>query len=139
MDTEMSQRIALAGSLKWDDRVKIKDVIFNLKQRLGVKLDVISGGLKNGADSICKKFCLEFDIEFAETPPHDYQWTPYCTEPSYMYGKGYNSKNIYIRNEKLSNDCDILIMFRLKDDDSQFLDDLIKRFQKKGKKILVIN
>jgi hypothetical protein len=139
MVTDMSQKIALAGSLRWDDRVKIKEVIFNLKQRFGDKLDVIGGGLKDGADSICKKFCLEFNIEFAEMPPHDYQWNPFCLEPAYMYGKAYNIKNIYIRNEKLSQECDILILFRVKDDNAQFLDDLIVRFQKKDKKLLVIN
>ena len=135
----MSQKIALAGSLKWDDRIKIKEVIYSLKQKFGSELNVVGGGLKNGADSICKKFCLEFDIEFAEMPPHDYQWNPFCAEPAYMYGKGYNSKNIYIRNEKLAVECDVFILFRIKDDDSQFLDNLIVRFQKKDKKILVIN
>lgn len=135
----MVQKIAITGSLKWDDRIKIKEVIYKLKQKFGPNLYINGGGLTNGVDSIVKKFCLEFDIEFVETPPHNCKWNQYCTEPSYMYNKAYHSKNIYIRNTRLANETSTLILFRLTDDASPFLDDLINRFYKKDKKILVIN
>ena len=131
-------KIAVTGSIRWEGTKKLKDSLFNLKKKVGSELEVISGGI-DGIDMMIRKCCMELEIDYKEIPPCDRQWSHHCIEPAFMFGKSYKNTNIYSRNNKILKECEYLIVFRLKEDDSHFLDDLIIRFQKKGKKILIIN
>ena len=43
-------KVAIVGSRTYTNRKKIKEFIFNLKQKFGKELVVVSGGQKDGAD-----------------------------------------------------------------------------------------
>ena len=135
----MSQKIAMTGSLRWEDKTKIKNTIFSLKKRFGKEREIVCGGLNTGADLEIKKTCMEFEIEYYEMPPYNYQWNSHCMEPAYMYGKQYNSSYIYMRNEKLAKECSVLVLFMLTEDTANHINHLMQRFDSKSKKILVIN
>ena len=53
-------KVAIIGSRMYENTRKIKDTLFNLKQRFGDTLIIISGGAKDGADRFARKYALEF-------------------------------------------------------------------------------
>ena len=61
-------KVAIVGSRRWQNKGKIKDFIFKLKEQYGDELTIVSGGCKDGADIIAKKVALEFDINYVEFP-----------------------------------------------------------------------
>lgn len=128
------KKIAVTGSTMWENRVGIKDLLFDLKKRFGKELVIYSGGLKAGVDIYVRKFCMEFDIELIEVPPRHYQWNYRCLEPSYKYGVEYKANQIYIRNELLAKTADYFFVFIDKDDSTGIFTDLVSRCNKKKKK-----
>ena len=51
-------KIAIVGSRKYENRKKIKDFIFKLKEEKGAQTIIVSGGCKDGADKYAKKYGL---------------------------------------------------------------------------------
>lgn len=85
-----------------------------------------------------KKYCVEFGVNYVEARPNHMEWSTYCIEPPYMYSKYYKPNNYYIRNTKLINYSDVIILYVTKDDTSDVMKDIIKRCNKKGKKIKIL-
>ena len=56
----MMIKIGIVGSRKYTDKRKIKDLIFEIKEKHGDEVEIVSGGQKEGADGLAKKFTLEF-------------------------------------------------------------------------------
>ena len=48
-------KIAIVGSRKYENRKKIKDFIFKLKQEKGIGTIIVSGGAKDGGGTMRKK------------------------------------------------------------------------------------
>ena len=48
-------RVGIVGSRKYENRRKIKEFIFKLKNEKGTDTIVVSGGCKTGADRYAKK------------------------------------------------------------------------------------
>ena len=48
-------KVGIVGSRKYENRKKIKDFIFKLKNEKGTDTIVVSGGCKTGADKYAKK------------------------------------------------------------------------------------
>ena len=60
----MIMRVAIIGSRKYENRRRIQEFIYKLKEKWGDKLEIVSGGQKDGADGYAKKYGLEFDQLF---------------------------------------------------------------------------
>ena len=131
-------RIAITGSRKWEDRLKLKDTIFKLKNKYKSDLTIISGGTAEGVDSLVKKFSLEFDLDYAEARPNHFDWSPYCIEPAYMYNKNFKANNYYIRNTKLVNEADAVILFVTNNEVSPVMKNIVQQCDKKCKKLIII-
>ena len=84
-------KIAIVGSRKYENRKKIKDFIFKLKQEKGEDTTIVSGGCKDGADKYAKKYALEFDMKYAEFPASHESYNIHCILPKYKYGIGCGS------------------------------------------------
>jgi len=132
-------KIVLTGSKTWQNQTKIKDTIFDLKNRLKKNLFIISGGITNGADKIIKKTCLDFEIDYEEIPPFHQNWNSFCSEPAFKYNKKYSPKNFYVQNSLLVENGDIIIIFMSNNDNnSNMIGDIIKKAKEKNKKLIVI-
>lgn len=129
-------KIGITGSRKWDDKLKIKNVIFKLKDK---KCTIVSGGTAEGVDAFVKKFCLEFNLDYAEVRPNHFSWSPYCIEPPYMYGKAFRPNFYYARNTKLVTEIDTLLLFVTNDETSPVMKNLVEQCEKKCKKLVVIS
>ena len=62
-------KIGIVGSRKYENKRKIKETIFNLKQKFGSELVIVSGGCHDGADKYAKKYALELDCSYIEVNP----------------------------------------------------------------------
>jgi len=131
-------KIAITGSRKWEDKRKLKDAIFALKNKYKSDLTLISGGTGEGVDSLVKKFSFEFDLDYAEARPNHLSWSPYCIEPAYMYSKNFKSNNYYIRNTKLVNEADAVILFITKTEASPVMKNIVQQCDKKNKRLIII-
>ena len=77
----MTMKVAIVGSRQYTNKRKIQEFVFKLRQKYGEKLEIVSGGQKEGADGYAKKYALEFDVNYSEFPPahytHNMQRIPY--------------------------------------------------------------
>ena len=92
-------RVGIVGSRKYENRKKIKDFIFKLKNEKGIDTIIVSGGAKYGADRYAKKYALELGLQYQEFPPFHENWNIHCPKNKSDYGKPYNIKNFYARNK----------------------------------------
>ena len=56
-------KVAIVGSRRYENKKKIKDFVFKLKEQYGTDTIIVSGGCKTGADKYAKKYALEFDVK----------------------------------------------------------------------------
>ena len=104
-------KVAIVGSRRYENKKKIKDFIFKLKQQYGEKTIIVSGGCKTGADRYAKKYALELGLMYEEYPPFHESYNLYCTMPESRYGKPYSVKNFHARNKIIAGTSDVVVAF----------------------------
>jgi len=104
-------KVAIVGSRRYENKKKIKDFVFKLKQQYGNKTIVVSGGCKMGADKYAKKYALELGLQYEEYPPFHDVHNLYCTMPSSRYGRPYSVKNYHARNKIIAGTSDFIVAF----------------------------
>ena len=132
-------KLGITGTATFENRRKIKNMIFTIKQQLGDDVLFIGIGDKIGADKHIRKYVLELECKYKEANlPHTPQ-TLYSMMHKNFYSKPYNVKNFFLRNDTFARYIDQLIIF----DDSKGTDrkivNLAKAVNKWKKKIVVIN
>ena len=131
-------RVAIVGSRKYTNKRKIQEFVFKLKQKWGDKLEVVSGGQRDGADGYAKKYALEFDTKYSEFPPSHYQYNQHCVLESYKYGKPYAVWHYHSRNKDLIEYSDVVVAFIPKGITSKGTNSALKEAVKKEKKYVII-
>jgi predicted Rossmann fold nucleotide-binding protein DprA/Smf involved in DNA uptake len=104
-------KIAIVGSRRYENKKKIKDFVFKLKEQYGTDTIIVSGGCKTGADKYAKKYALELGLQYEEYPPFHEVHNLYCTMPSSRYGKDFNMKNFFARNKIIAGTSDFIVAF----------------------------
>ena len=105
-------KIALIGSRTYENKRKIRDMIFKLKNTFGDKLLIASGGTQSGADKYVKKYCLELGVSYIEFNPAHTNKNLYSALPEAYYSKPYHVSQLFHRNELIVKYCDKMICFR---------------------------
>ena len=136
-----SVRVGIVGSRNWQNHKKIKDAIFNLKNKFGENLIIVSGGCPNGADAMAKKYALEFDCFYREYNPSHTNQNLYSAMNEGFYGKPYAPKNFFHRNKLLARGVDYLMAFIPNGEEASGTIHTIKEARKciATKKIVVIS
>ena len=80
-------KIGIVGSRDYENKLKIKEFIYQLKEKFGDELVIVSGGQDKGADGYAKKISLGFDVKYAEFPPVHYSYNQHCVLKRARYGK----------------------------------------------------
>jgi|TARA_R110000796_G_scaffold212113_3_gene328256 mRNA-degrading endonuclease HigB of HigAB toxin-antitoxin module len=132
-------KLGITGTTTFENRRKIKNMIFTIKQNLGDEVMFVGIGDKAGADRHIRRYVLELDCKYQEANlPHTPQ-TLYSIMHKNFYAKPYNVKNFFLRNNTFARYVDKLIVF----DDSKGTDrkivNLSKALNKCKKKIVVVN
>jgi hypothetical protein len=104
--------IAIIGSRTYENRIKIREMVFKLKQQFGDKLVIVSGGAKNGADKYARKFALEMNVEYKEFNPAHTVKNLYSAMNESYYCKPFHVSQLFHRNELLVKYSDYVIAFR---------------------------
>jgi len=103
-------KVGIVGSRAYTNKKKVKDLIFDIKQK-NPDAEIVSGGQKDGADGYAKKFALEFDIDYVEFPPAHYRWNMHCKLPASQYDRPYYVSNYFKRNKQIAEYSDIIVAF----------------------------
>lgn len=114
-------------------------MIFQLKNKFGEDLIIVSGGCPNGADRMAKKYALEMGCYYKEFNPSHTPQNLYSVMSEAFYGKEYSPKNFFHRNKLLAKSVDYLIAFIPSDDPSKGALHTIKEANKFGKKVVIIS
>lgn len=104
-------KVGIVGSRKYTNSMKVKDVIFILKEKYGDKLIIVSGGAKYGADYLAKKHSLNLGVKYEEYNPAHTPKNPYSVMPNTYYNKPYHVTQFFHRNELIAENIDVLIAF----------------------------
>ena len=104
-------KVAIVGSRRYENKRKIKEFIFKLKEKYGTDTIIVSGGCKTGADKYAKKYALELGLQYEEYPPFHEVHNLYCTMPPSRYGKDFNMKNFFARNKIIAGTSDFVVAF----------------------------
>ena len=107
----MTMKVAIIGSRSYTNSRKIKDFVYQLKEKYKEELEIVSGGQKDGSDGFAKKYALEFDIKYSEFPPQHYPHNMHCVRPNYDYGKPYYVSNYFKRNKQVAEYSDRVVAF----------------------------
>ena len=132
-------KIGIVGSRRYENKKKIKDFIFKIKQEHGENTKIISGGAKDGADKYAKKYALELGLQYEEYPPFHEVHNMYCTMPSSRYSKPYSVKNYFARNKIIAGTSDMVVGFIPDGIEGRGTLNTIDYAKKFSKKYIIIN
>jgi predicted Rossmann fold nucleotide-binding protein DprA/Smf involved in DNA uptake len=132
-------KIGIVGSREYENKLKIKEFIFQLKEKFGDELVIVSGGQDKGADGYAKKISLGFDVKYAEFPPVHYSYNQHCVLKRGRYGKKYYVGNFFARNKQIAEYSDMVVGFIPEGANSNGTRHTLSEAEKLGKKILIIN
>ena len=131
-------KVALVGSRHYQNIRKIKDTLFQLKQRFANNLIVISGGAKNGADKFVRKYALEFGIKYKEFNPAHTTKNLYSAMSDNYYDKPYHVSQFHHRNMLIAKACDVMMAFIPNGDNANGSVSAIKNAKKLNKPVTII-
>ena len=132
-------KIGIVGSRNYTDKKKVKDLLFEIKEKYGNDVEIVSGGQKEGADGYAKKFALEFDMKYVEFPPTHYNWNMHCKLPATKYNKPYYVTNYFKRNKQIAEYSDIIVAFIPKGVNSRGTMNTIHHAEKLKKMIKILD
>ena len=132
-------KVAIVGSRRYENKKKIKDFVFKLKNEYGEKTIIVSGGCKTGADRYAKKYALELGLQYEEYPPFHEVHNLYCTMPSSRYGKPYSMRNFFVRNKIIASVCDYIVAFIPEGVEANGTKNVLEYSKKLDKKIIIIS
>jgi len=131
-------KVALIGSRDYANIRRIKDTLFQLKQKFKTDLIVISGGAKYGADKFARKYALEFGIRYKEFNPAHTTKNLYSAMSDDYYGKPYHVSQFHHRNMLIARDCDVMIAFISEQESSNGSMSALKKAKKLNKPVTII-
>jgi len=131
-------KVAIIGSRDYQNVRKIKDTLFQLKQKFGDKLIVISGGAKYGTDKYARKYALEFGIKYKEFNPAHTIKNLYSAMSETYYEKPYHVSQFHHRNMLIARDCNVMMAFIADGDDANGSMSAIKQAKKLDKPVTIM-
>ena len=131
-------KVGIVGSRAYTNKKKVKDLIFDIKQK-NPDAEIVSGGQREGADGFAKKFALELGMNYVEFPPVHYRWNMHCKLPASQYDRPYYVSNYFKRNKQIAEYADYIVAFIHKNSKTKGAMHTIKEAQKLNKKYIIIN
>jgi hypothetical protein len=103
-------KIAVIGNTGWQNKRKIRDALFELKQRFGSEVTILGAGGTEGANFMIRKVALEFEMKYQEYNPSFSGYNLYSALPESYYGKKYHFSQLHHRMKLLAENCDYMII-----------------------------
>ena len=129
-------RVGIIGSRTYENKRKVREMIYKLKEQFGDELTIVSGGCKDGADKYARKYALEMDCKYIEFNPAHTVRNLYSALHAAYYGKEYHVKYFFHRNKMLAGYVDYLIGSGSNDSNGTAY--TLNEARKKGKKVVIL-
>ena len=132
-------RIGLTGSKTFENKNKIKDFIFRLREQTDREVVIVGLGEKNGADKYVKRYALEFGYQYQEA---NLQHTPvnlYSMMGESYHGKPFTPKNFHIRNKIFAGYVDSCVVFDDTNGTDKIVSSVIAQLNKVKKRVVMIS
>ena len=130
-------KILMIGDDKYKDTTKIKDILFQLRERYGAdKFKIATFGGDLGVDRFVRNDCFKLGLEYGEFQPYHNNYGIHCIMPEQMFGKMYDPRYYFWREDHAVKWANIIMIFLKKESIMKF-DRVIKKSQKLDKKIKV--
>lgn len=136
---DAKMRIAIIGSRTYENKKKIRDMIYKLKQTFGDNLEIVSGGTQSGADKYAKKYSIEMGVAYKEFNPAHTVKNLYSALPESYYGKPYHVSQLFHRNELIAKYCDKMVAFIDSTEASKGIYHAVEMATKHNKPAVIVN
>ncbi len=131
-------RIGITGSPEYHNKRKIKDFIFNLKNKTSDVIEIVSRANKNGADIYVKKYALEFGYTYIEFPTAHGIRTLHTQLPDSYFNKPFSISNYFVQTKMFTKYCDYLVVFTDTKNADRGIENLLVAMKKLDKKAIII-
>jgi secreted Zn-dependent insulinase-like peptidase len=102
-------KIGITGSSVYEDKRKIKEFIFKLKNHDNI--EIVTRGNKDGADKYIKKYALEFGVTYIEVPVAHTSRSLYSQLPDLYFNKPFSIRNYFIQQSIYIKQCEKFVIF----------------------------
>jgi CTP:phosphocholine cytidylyltransferase-like protein len=103
-------KVAVIGSTNWQNKRKVQETLQQLKKKFGTDVIVVGGGGAEGANSMVKKYALEFGMQYQEYNPSFSGYNIYSAMPESYYGKPYHFSQLHHRMKLIAEQCDYMMI-----------------------------
>jgi hypothetical protein len=131
-------KIAIIGNTNWQNKRKVKDILYSIKQKYP-EATVVGGGGKEGANHMVKKYALEFGMEYAEYNPSFSGFNMYSAMPKSYYGKQYHFSQLHHRMKLLALSCDYIMILTNDPELDPVLKTAYNQAKKSNKSVVILN
>ena len=131
-------KVAITGSRYYENVRKIKDALFQLKQKFGNELTILSGGDQYGTDKFVKKYALEFGMNYQEYNPAHTPKNLYSAMSDNYYDKPYHVSQFHHRNTLLAKACDVMMLFIPTGHDTKATNNMVGIIKKQKKPVTIV-
>ena len=132
------KKVAVIGSTGWQNKRKVQDTLFRLNKQFGDELTVIGAGGNEGANSMVRKYALEFGINYQEFNPSFSGYNLYSAMPETYYGKSYHFSQLHHRMKLIAERCDFMMIMTQEDQLDPVLKTAYTNQQKLGKPVVIL-
>jgi len=131
-------KIAIIGNTNWQNKRKVKDILFNIKNTYP-SATIIGAGGTEGANHIVKKYALEFDMPYSEYNPSFSGFNIHSAMPKSYYGKQYHFSQLHHRMKMLALNCDYMMILTTDDKLDPVLKTAYNQAKKSNKSVVILN
>lgn len=103
-------RVAVIGNTSWQNKRKVQETLQMLKRKFGDELIVVGAGGNEGANSMVRKYTLEFGLRYEEYNPSFSGYNIYSAMPESYYGKPYHFSQLHHRMKLIAERCDYMMI-----------------------------
>ena len=103
-------RVAVIGNTSWQNKRKVQETLQMLKRKFGEELIVVGAGGNEGANSMVRKYALEFGLRYEEYNPSFSGYNIYSAMPESYYGKPYHFSQLHHRMKLIAERCDYMMI-----------------------------
>lgn len=133
------KRIGVIGENTYENKLKIKEVIHQLKTKYGTDIEIVSRGTIQGAEKYIKKYTLDLGLQYTEfNPPHT-NHNLYSALNEGFYNKPYKPFNFILRDKLFVNYVDVCICLVEEQSSAKNLKTCIDLLEKNKKKYIIMN
>ena len=106
-------KVAVIGNTGWQNRRKVQETLQKLKSKFNDDLDdllIVGAGGNEGANSMIRKYALEFGLQYKEYNPSFSGYNMYSAMPESYYGKSYHFSQLHHRMKLIAEQCNYMMI-----------------------------